>query len=65
MSIEAQVEELWGDTKDEQWKIEEINRIKEEKGIVNIEEPSINDDLELIENDEILNMKVGDSNDRK
>ena len=65
MSIEAQVEELWGDTKDEQWKIEEINRIKEEKGIVNIEEPSINDDLELMENNEILNMKVGDSNDRK
>lgn len=34
MSIETQVEELWGDTKDEEWKAKEVARIKAEKGIV-------------------------------
>lgn len=38
---------------------------KNEQGIVDMDEPSINDDLDLIENEEILNVKVGDSNDRK
>ena len=33
MSTETQVEELWGDTKDEEWKKEEVERIKAEKGI--------------------------------
>ena len=47
MSIEAQVEELWGDTKDEEWKKEEVKRIKEEKGITNMEEPAINEDIIL------------------
>lgn len=54
MSIEAQVEELWGDTKNEDWKKEEIQRIKEEKGIVSIEEPAVAEDIDLIENEEIL-----------
>ena len=54
MSIEAQVEELWGDTKDDEWKAEEVKRIKEEKGIVSMDEPAINEelDLDLIENEE-------------
>ena len=30
-----------------------------------MEEPSINDDLDLIENEDILNAKVGDTNDRE
>ena len=51
MSIEAQVEELWGDTKDEEWKAEEIKRIKEEKGIAEMTEPAINQDIDLIENE--------------
>ena len=51
MSIEAQVEELWGDTKDEKWKTEEVKRIKEEKGITELEEPAINQDIDLIENE--------------
>lgn len=34
MSVETQVEELWGDTKDEDWKAEEVARIKAEKGII-------------------------------
>lgn len=55
MSIESQVEELWGDTKDANWKAEEVRRIKEEKGIIEMEEPSVNKDINLIENEKILN----------
>lgn len=51
MSVEAQVDELWGDTKDEIWKQEEVKRIKEEKGITQMDEPSINEDIDLIENE--------------
>ena len=54
MSIDAQVEELWGDTKDDKWKKEEVQRIKEEKGIVSMNEPSINEEIDLIENKEVL-----------
>ncbi len=45
MSIEAVVEELYGDTKDEEWKKEEIKRLKNEQGIEELEEPSVNMDL--------------------
>ena len=69
MSIEAQVEELWGDTKDDEWKQEEVKRIKFEKGIEKLEEPAINQDINLIEHQ--LDMektkettKVGDNDDR-
>ena len=51
MSIEAQVEELWGDTKEEEWKAEEVKRIKYEKGIEIMDEPAINQDIDLIENE--------------
>ncbi len=54
MSVEAQVDELWGDTKDEEWKKAEIKRIKEEKGITQMDEPSINEDIDLIENEKDL-----------
>ncbi len=63
MSIETSVEELYGDTKDEKWKMEEVQRIKNEQGIVDMNEPSINEDLDLIENEDIL--KVGEINDGK
>ncbi len=33
MSTETQVDELWGDTKDDEWKAKEVERIKAEKGI--------------------------------
>ena len=33
MSTETQVDELWGDTKDDEWKKAEVERIKAEKGI--------------------------------
>lgn len=52
MSVEAQVEELWGDTKDEEWKTEEVQRIKYERGIEVVDEPAINDDIDLIEFDD-------------
>ena len=42
MSIEASVEELYGDTKDEEWKKEEVARLKAEQGIASIDEPAVN-----------------------
>lgn len=42
MSLEASVDELYGDTKDDEWKQEEIARLKAEQGIAQIEEPQLN-----------------------
>ena len=42
MSIKAAVDELYGDSKDETWKNEEIARLKEEQGIATLEEPAVN-----------------------
>lgn len=42
MSIEASVEELYGDSKDEMWKAEEVARLKAEQGIAEMEEPGVN-----------------------
>ena len=42
MSIEAIVEELYGDSKDKDWKEEEIARLKAEQGLEELEEPSLN-----------------------
>lgn len=50
MSIEASVEELYGDTKDDEWKKEEVARLKIEQGIADMEEPAVN--LEGVELDE-------------
>lgn len=44
MSIEAQVEELWGDEKDVDWKKEEVERLKKISGIYDTEETAINFD---------------------
>lgn len=41
MSINAQIDTLWGDTKDDDWKAEEVTRIKNERGIAEIAEPSV------------------------
>lgn len=41
MSIEAGVEELYGDSKTEEWKAEEVRRIKNEQGIVEMDEPAV------------------------
>lgn len=45
MSTETKVEEMWGDTKDEEWKKAEVRRIKEEQGIIMMEEPAISVEL--------------------
>lgn len=42
MSIEASVDELYGDSKDDDWKANEVKRLKEEQGITEMEEPIIN-----------------------
>ena len=42
MSVEAQVEELYGDSRDDEWKQEEIARLKAEQGITEVEEPGVN-----------------------
>ena len=44
MSIEAKVEEIWGDSKTEDWKRAEVARIKAERGIIEMEEPTITND---------------------
>lgn len=45
MSIETQIEELYGDSKTAEWKKEEVARIKAERGIVELPEPAVSDDL--------------------
>ena len=42
MSIEQSVEELYGDSLDEHCKNEEIERLKQEQGLADLEEPSVN-----------------------
>lgn len=45
MSTEAKVDEIWGSSKTREWKAEEVARIKQEKGIIEVEEPSVGDEL--------------------
>lgn len=59
MSIEASVEELYGDSKDEEWKIAEVARLKAEQGIVDIEEPAVKFDLEM--NEDVTDTNVEES----
>lgn len=41
MSVEAQVDELWGSSKDDEWKAQEVARIRFERGIVDLPEPDV------------------------
>jgi hypothetical protein len=41
LSIEACVDELYGDSRDDEWKKEEVARLKAEQGIVTMEEPMV------------------------
>ena len=47
MSVEASVDEMYGDSKDEEWKAEEIKRLRIENGVMETQEPVISefDDL--------------------
>ena len=48
MSIEAKVEEMWGDTKDDEWKANEVRLIKEQSGVSIVDEPATQiDGLEI------------------
>lgn len=58
MSIEAQVEELYGDSKDDTWKKEEIARLKAEQGIAELEEPGVNQSAGPFQ----VNLEGGDQN---
>lgn len=58
MSTESIVEEIWGDNKDDDWKREEIKRIKQEKGIEEMNEPAINEDVNLMENKDVLDKTI-------
>lgn len=46
MSIEAKVDEMWGDSKEDKWKEEEVRRIKEQTGIITMEEPFVGGDID-------------------
>ena len=39
MSIEACVDELYGDSKEDDWKQEEVKRLKAEQGVAEVDEP--------------------------
>ena len=47
MSIEASVDELYGDSRDDEWKKEEVARLKAEQGIVEAVEPALNIDIPM------------------
>lgn len=49
MSIEAAIEEMYGVSKDNEWKAEEARRIKEEMGMTELEEPALNLETAIIE----------------
>ena len=46
MSVDAAVDELYGDDKDEDWKQKEVKRIKAELGIAEEVEPGVNQELD-------------------
>lgn len=41
MSVEVQVDELWGSSKDDEWKAQEVARIRFERGIEEFPEPDV------------------------
>lgn len=43
MSLEASIDELYGDSKTDEWKAEEVERLKAEQGISDMEEPVFTD----------------------
>lgn len=57
MSLEACIEELYGDTKDKEWKDAEVQRLKAEQGIMEVDEFNLQKDY-----DNLLNNNGGDVN---
>ena len=60
MSIEASVEELYGDTKDDEWKEKEVARLKAEQGIADLDEPAVGLGWEQIVENQSRRQTVGD-----
>ena len=52
MSLETAIDELYGDSKDDDWKKEELERINKDKGFEDMEEPAINNDVNALDQDE-------------
>ena len=44
MSIEACVDEIYGDDREDSWKKEEVLRLKSEQGLLETDEPAVNAD---------------------
>ena len=65
MSIETSVDELYGDSKDEKWKADEVARLKEEQGITSMNEPAINEDIDFDDIDTEEPIPQNKSNDKK
>ena len=42
LSVEACVDELYGDSRDDEWKKQEVARLKAEQGIMEVEDPAVN-----------------------
>lgn len=45
MSVKTQVEELWGSSKEDDWKAAEVKRIMQEKGLTEGEPTAVGDEL--------------------
>lgn len=60
--MEASVDELYGDTKDETWKSEEVIRLKAEQGITEMEEPQMAQMPQADDRDILESPQGGDDN---
>lgn len=55
MSIEASIEEMYGDSKDDEWKAQEVQRIKDEAGSTVVQEPGMNEEDVNDEENNLIN----------
>ena len=63
MSTEAAVDELYGDSRDEEWKKTEVSRIKSEQGILSADEPAANSDMDWSTDNEEFGDDAGSEED--
>lgn len=50
LSLEACIDELYGDDRDDEWKTQELERLKAEQGLVDLDAPAVNADRLIEEN---------------
>lgn len=65
LSIESVVDELYGDTKDEEWKEKEVSRLKAEQGIAEFEQPTLNTKLGNFEIGGVVDEQINNSNNHE